>query len=98
MKMKTMQRVSLVFGLFAVLAASHPARAADVAKGGDVFAEECAECHSVREGKNKKGPSMFGVVGRKAQAIPTISSVAAISRLSLICVSVRSFSTSASCM
>ena len=49
--MKTMQRVSLVFGLFAVLAASHPAGAADVAKGGDVFAEECAECHSVREGK-----------------------------------------------
>ena len=68
--MKTMQRVSLVFGLFAVLAASHPARAADVAKGGDVFAEECAECHSVREGKNKKGPSMFGVVGRKAAAVP----------------------------
>ena len=68
--MKTMQRVSLVFGLFAVLAASHPAGAADVAKGGDVFAEECAECHSVREGKNKKGPSMFGVVGRKAAAVP----------------------------
>ena len=68
--MKTMQRVSLMFGLFAVLAASHPARAADVAKGGDVFAEECAECHGVREGKNKKGPSMFGVVGRKAATVP----------------------------
>ena len=71
--MKTMQRVSLVFGLFAVLAASHPARAADVAKGGDVFAEECAECHSVREGKNKKGPSMFGVVGRRAATVADAS-------------------------
>ena len=26
--------------------------------------------YSVREGKNKKGPSMFGVVGRKAAAVP----------------------------
>ncbi len=72
--MKTMQRVSsTLFGLFAVLASTvslQAQAAADVAKGGDVFAEECAECHSVREGKNKKGPSMFGVVGRKAAAVP----------------------------
>ena len=74
--MKTMQRAaSTVFGLLAVLAstASLEAQAADVAKGGDVFAEECAECHSVREGKNKKGPSMFGVVGRRAATVPDAS-------------------------
>ncbi len=75
--MKTMQRAaSTVFGLLAVLGAtaSLEARAAaDVGKGGDVFAEECAECHSVREGKNKKGPSMFGVVGRKAATVPDAS-------------------------
>lgn len=47
--------------------------AADVARGGDVFAEECAECHSVREGKNKKGPSMFGVVGRRAATVADAS-------------------------
>jgi cytochrome c len=40
-----------------------------VAKGVDVFASECAECHSVKEGKNKKGPSLFAVVGRKAGTI-----------------------------
>ncbi len=62
-----------IFVLLAVLAGavSLPARAAgDVDKGKDVFATECAECHSAREGKNKKGPSMFAVVGRKAASVP----------------------------
>jgi cytochrome c len=57
-----------------VLGASHlEARAAADVAGGDVFATECAECHSVREGKNKKGPSLFGVVGRKAATVPDAS-------------------------
>ena len=38
--------------------------AGDAAKGSTVFNEECADCHSIKEGKNKKGPSLFGVVGR----------------------------------
>lgn len=37
--------------------------------GSDVFASECSDCHSVRQGKNKKGPSLFGVVGRKSASI-----------------------------
>jgi cytochrome c len=40
--------------------------AGDAAAGGKVFATECAECHSVREGKDKKGPSLFAIVGAKA--------------------------------
>lgn len=43
-----------------------PATASDAAAGAKVFATECAECHSVREGKDKKGPSLFGIVGSKA--------------------------------
>lgn len=35
-----------------------------------MFATECAECHSVKEGKNKKGPSLFGIVGKKAAMMP----------------------------
>jgi cytochrome c len=46
------------------------ARAADASAGSDVFRSECAECHSVREGHNKKGPSLFGIVGRKAASLP----------------------------
>ncbi|MBI1285012.1 MAG: c-type cytochrome [Thiobacillus sp.] len=37
--------------------------------GKDVFEEQCAECHSVLKDKNKKGPSLFGVVGRKSGSV-----------------------------
>lgn len=49
--------------------ASSPARAGDASAGSDVFKTECSECHSIKEGRNKKGPSLFGVVGRKAATI-----------------------------
>jgi cytochrome c len=44
-------------------------QAADLARGTHVFNEECAECHSPKEGKNKKGPSVWNVVGRKSASI-----------------------------
>lgn len=47
-----------------------PAHAGDAEAGKDVFKTECAECHSIKEGRHKKGPSLFGVVGRKAAALP----------------------------
>ncbi len=37
-------------------------------KGADTFAEECGDCHSA-QGKNKKGPSLIGVLGRKAGTV-----------------------------
>jgi len=50
-----------------------PAHAGDASAGSDVFKSECSECHSVKEGRNKKGPSLFNVVGRKAASIPDYS-------------------------
>ena len=47
-----------------------PASAGDASAGSDVFKSECAECHSIKQGRNKKGPSLFNVVGRKAAALP----------------------------
>lgn len=41
----------------------------DAQHGADVFSEECGECHSIHEGTNKKGPSLFAVTGRKAASI-----------------------------
>jgi len=38
-------------------------------KGADVFASECGDCHSPKEGKAKKGPPLFGVIGRKAGTV-----------------------------
>ncbi len=68
--MKTISRSISALMLATLGALSLQAHAAgDVEKGKDVFSTECAECHSVREGKNKKGPSLFAVVGRKAATV-----------------------------
>lgn len=39
--------------------------AGDAAKGKKVY-KKCAICHAIKKGKNKIGPSLFGVAGRKA--------------------------------
>ena len=39
--------------------------AGNAAAGANIFQEDCAECHSYGP-KNKKGPSLRGIVGRKA--------------------------------
>ena len=39
--------------------------AGDAAKGKKVY-RKCSACHSVKPGKKGLGPSLFGVVGRKA--------------------------------
>lgn len=38
--------------------------------GVRVFMSECAECHSAANGKNKEGPSLFGVIGRPSATVP----------------------------
>ena len=55
--------------LIAMALASGTAGAADVKKGKKVF-NKCKACHSLKSGKNKMGPSLFGVIGRKAASVP----------------------------
>ena len=43
--------------------------AGDATHGGKLFEEECSDCHSVKDGKNKKGPSLFNIIGRKSATI-----------------------------
>ena len=50
--------------------ASPIAGAGDASAGADVFKSECAECHSPKQGKNKKVPSLYGIVGRPAGTAP----------------------------
>jgi cytochrome c len=46
------------------------AQAAGDAEAGKVlFTKKCGLCHSVEQGKNKIGPSLHGVVGRKAGSL-----------------------------
>jgi len=50
------------------------ARAAgDAANGGTLFKQKCGLCHSAQAGQNRVGPSLFGVVGRKAGSVPSYS-------------------------
>ena len=51
--------------------------AGDAAKGATVY-QHCAACHSLQKGVNGIGPSLFGVVGRKAGVEPGYSYSAAL--------------------
>lgn len=65
MPFATSKRLALAALL--MLGISHAALAAgNAATGGDRFDEECAECHSLKPGKNGKGPSLHGVLNRSS--------------------------------
>ena len=53
----------------AVLFAVPAYAAGDAAKGEKVFAK-CKACHENEKGVNKVGPTLKGVVGRKAASVP----------------------------
>lgn len=56
----------LALAAVAVLAASGTARAdGDPAAGEKVF-RQCRSCHAIEPEKNRVGPSLHGIVGRKA--------------------------------
>ena len=54
--------------LFAIVAAVPALADGDVEAGKIVF-KKCAVCHTNEAGKNKIGPSLFGVVGRPSASI-----------------------------
>ena len=60
----------LLFALCAglVLAAGQARAAGDAAHGKQVF-QQCGICHSIEPGEAKLGPSLHGVVGRKAGTV-----------------------------
>jgi cytochrome c len=61
------------FGIFVLFAAlvvgAASARADGDAEAGKKTFAKCGICHAVEAGKNKIGPSLFGVVGRKSASI-----------------------------
>jgi cytochrome c len=43
----------------------------DAAKGKAAFVRQCAICHTVdKDGDNRMGPNLFGIVGKKAGTVP----------------------------
>ena len=63
-------RFSNVILALSILASmdSGSAGAADVEAGKTAF-KKCALCHTTEAGKNKIGPSLFGIVGRKSATL-----------------------------
>jgi cytochrome c len=59
---------TLAFGVLVMIAVD-PGQAADAEAGKTAF-KKCALCHASEAGKsNKIGPSLFGIVGRKAASL-----------------------------
>jgi cytochrome c len=46
---------------------------ADLTSGQLLFNNACRTCHSIREGDNRLGPHMRGIIGRKAGSLPNYS-------------------------
>src|SRR5215472_14691010 len=64
----SVRALTLALALPFALAGSCAAAAADVEAGKAKF-KLCAICHSAEAGKVKVGPSLFGIVGRKAGSL-----------------------------
>jgi len=58
--------LKLTLAALALVLAAGTAQAADAEAGAKVFKAQCTACHSAVAGKKLIGPSLFGVVGRKA--------------------------------
>lgn len=66
-----MKRAVLIAGfLFTVPLSILPAQAQDAEAGKAVFNSICHLCHDAIKGKNRVGPSLFGVIGRHSGTVP----------------------------
>jgi len=62
-------RLLLPLLLIGLLAAGRAQAAGDI-ENGKVQFKKCAICHDTEAGKNKLGPSLAGIVGRKSASVP----------------------------
>ena len=65
--MKLFSITAAAFTVFTLAAGT--AGAADAIKGKKVY-NKCKACHALKAGKNKVGPSLHGIMGRKAASVP----------------------------
>ena len=66
-----MKRALLVGGFLVCLPGFiPPAQAQDAEAGKLVFKSICNLCHEAVEGRNRVGPSLYGVIGRHAGSVP----------------------------
>jgi cytochrome c len=67
-------RVALLSGIvYLGLSTLSASEDGEVSSGQLVFNNACRTCHSIREGDNRLGPHMRGIIGRKAGSLPNYS-------------------------
>jgi len=54
------------------------------AKAGKKVFKKCKACHTVKEGKNKVGPSLYGIVGAPAAMVEGFKYTSALSEAGLV--------------
>ena len=69
--------VRLIVTLSACILSSHSALSQEPASQGkeavseqQVFNNACRTCHTIKEGDNRQGPNLYGIIGRKAGSLP----------------------------
>ena len=60
--------ILIIIGMILIILTVSIAYAADSVKGQKVF-KKCVACHSLQEGKNKIGPPLNNLLGRKAGSV-----------------------------
>ena len=67
--------ISFLRGFLSGAALAAPTVSASFAAGKDAgmlaFNNHCRQCHSYKQGDNRLGPSLYGVVGRKSGTAPS---------------------------
>ena len=60
--------ILIIIGMIIIILTVSIANTADTVKGKKVF-KKCVACHSLQEGKNKIGPPLNNLLGRKAGSV-----------------------------
>ncbi len=58
-----------ILALTSAIAFTSPALAQGDAANGEKVFNKCKACHTVEEGKNKVGPTLYNVIGRRAGSL-----------------------------
>lgn len=65
----SMQRIGMVAALAVVLTGGAKVAAAADLDGEVLFNTHCRNCHSIKEGDNRLGPALHGIVGKEAGTV-----------------------------
>lgn len=83
--MRPLALLHSTFAAIALLATSIGAHAQSSDNAGQIaYNNACRTCHSVRDGDNRLGPSLYGIVGKKAGTISGYDSSSAMRQSGIV--------------